>query len=225
MLRDFIGHDDELEQTFLELGLISYNLFNSCVLPSLNWDNRTAYLQQLSNKYRYNVRKEILKFEDRFIVETSKPSSPQEIEHCYTLYQAVFDQALELNSFQLPLHYFEAMCVEERYDVIRLYLRPEQIKGATKPVLAAVLFSEINSHTYNAMIVGLDYRYVREHGTYKQILFQSVERAKALECTSLDLAYTAELVKKKLGAELQHVRAFVQSTEHFNHQVLEAMQQ
>lgn len=217
-------HDNELEQTFLELGLISYNLLNNCVLPSLNWDNRTAYLERLSNKYRYNVRKEILKFEDRFLVDTSKPSTAEEISACYDLYKSVFDQALELNVFQLPLHYFEAMCADERYDMIRLYLRPEQVEGATEPVLAAVLFSEVNTRLYNAMIVGLDYRFVREHGTYKQTLFQSVERVKAVGCTTLDLAYTAELVKKKLGAQLQQVRAFVQSTEHFNHQVLESMQ-
>lgn len=226
MLRDFIGHEDkELEQVFLALGLISYNLLDNCVIEQVNWKDREDYLSRLHNKYRYNVRKEILKFEDRFILDTSKPSTKEEIDACYDLYNAVFEQALELNVFQLPRHYFDAMCANERYDVIRLYLQPEWVEGATAPVLAGVLFSEINGATYNAMLVGLDYDHVLSHGTYKQILFQSVERAKELGCTTLDLAYTAELVKKKLGAKLQKVRAFVQSTEHFSHQTLEAMLQ
>jgi hypothetical protein len=75
------------------------------------------------------------------------------------------------------------------------------------------------------MLVGLDYKYVKAHNSYKQILFQSLERAKALDCKSLDLAYTAELTKKKLGAKLQKVRAVIQSTEHFNPQILDAILQ
>ena len=226
MIRDFIGPDDaELEQAFLELGLINYRLLDNCVLDSMTWPTREAYLQQLPGKYRYNVRKEILKFEDRFMVKTTKPSTAAELAACYDLYQAVYEQALELNVFQLPPHYFEALAQAPNCDVIRLYLRPEWVPGATEPVLVGVLWSEINAETYNAMIVGLDYDQIRTHGAYKQILFQAVERAKALGCTTLDLAYTAELVKKKLGARLQPVRAFVQSTEHFSHQTLEAMLQ
>lgn len=226
MLRDFVGDkDQELEQVFLELGLINYELLDNCVINELNWNDRTEFLAQLGQKYRYNVRKEILKFEDRFIVKTHKPQTEDEINACYELYSAVYDKALELNVFKLPKSYFKAMCADDNYDVIQLYLQPEFVEGATEPILVGVLFSELNATTYNAMLVGLDYKYVTAHNTYKQILFQSLERAKALDCKSLDLAYTAELTKKKLGAKLQKVRAFVQSTEHFNHQILDAILQ
>ena len=226
MLRDFVGYEDkELEQVFLELGLINYNLLDNCIVESLAWNDRATYLALLGQKYRYNVRKEILQFEDRFIVRTNKPQSESEIDACYQLYSAVFEKALELNVFKLPKHYFKAMCANNNYDVIQLYLKPEFVEGATSPVLVGILFSEINGSTYNAMLVGLDYNYVKTHNTYKQILFQSLERAQQVGCEVLDLAYTAELTKKKLGAKLQQVRAFVQSTEHFNHQILDAMLQ
>lgn len=226
MLRDFVGHkDQELEQVFLELGLINYDLLDNCVVNQLDWNNRDEYLAQLGQKYRYNVRKEILAFEDRFIVKTEKPQTEAQIDACYQLYTSVYDKALGLNVFKLPKRYFRAMCANENYDVIQLYLQPEFVEGATEPILVGVLFSELNATTYNAMLVGLDYNYVKAHNTYKQILFQSLERAKKLDCKTLDLAYTAELTKKKLGAKLQNVRAFVQSTEHFNHQILDAILQ
>lgn len=226
MLRDFVGHkDQELEQVFLELGLINYDLLDNCVVNTLNWNDRTEYLAQLGQKYRYNVRKEILNYEDRFIVKTDKPQTETAIDACYQLYTSVFDKALELNVFKLPKSYFKAMCTNDNYDVIQLYLKPEFVADATQPILVGILFSALNTTTYNAMLVGLDYKYVKAHNAYKQILFQSLERAKELGCQTLDLAYTAELTKKKLGAKLQNVRAFVQSTEHFNHQILDAMLQ
>ena len=48
-------------------------------------------------------------------------------------------------------------------------------------------------------------------------------RVKELGMTQLDLGYTAELEKKKLGARLQKVTAFVQVSEHFSHKQLEMM--
>lgn len=226
MIRDFVGEvDQELEKAFLELGLFHYKLLNNCVLPALDWNNRADYLASLGQKYRYNVRKEILAYEEQFIIKVEKPSTPEEIQHCYALYEQVFERALELNVFKLPLSYFEAICAHPQYDVLQLYLKPEYVEGATAPVLVGVLFSEINEQTYNALMIGLDYEYVRSHNTYKQVLFHSVERAQALGCQQLDLAYTAELTKKKLGAQIQSVAAFVQSTEHYNHQILEALLQ
>ena len=224
MIRDFIGEaDKELEREMLELGLINYKLQNNCVINNMAWNNQVEYLAQLGQKYRYNVRKEILKFEDRFVVDCSKPQSKSEVNQCYQLYTAVFDKALELNVFKLPKVYFENMCQAEGYDIIKLYLKPEFVAGATAPVLVGVMFSQVNHKVYNAMIVGLDYQYVQEQNTYKQIMYQTVLRAKALDCQKLDLAYTAELAKKKLGAKIESVCAYVQATDHYNYQILDAM--
>ena len=89
------------------------------------------------------------------------------------------------------------------------------------PILA-VMFSSIHNASYNALIVGLDYRYVRSHNSYKQILFQTVQRAKQYGCETLDLAYTAVLEKKKLGARTQPMHAYVQFMDHYNQAVIAA---
>lgn len=224
MLRDFIGAVDvELERVLLELGLVSYRLLNNCIIEDLSWKSQAEYLNQLSQKYRYNVRKEILKFKNYFMVDCLKPQNSDEIEDCYQLYSNVFEKALDLNVFKLPKSYFKAMCTDYQYDMIKLYLNPAFVEGIEKPILVGVMFSQINGTSYNAMIVGLNYEYVVRYNSYKQIMYQALLRAKELNCTSLDLAYTAEMTKKKLGARLQDVRAYVQAKEHYSYQILDAM--
>ncbi|MEL6538430.1 MAG: aminotransferase class I/II-fold pyridoxal phosphate-dependent enzyme [Bacteroidota bacterium] len=228
MFRDFLGEqDEEFKAAMQELGLFPYALPDNFVVNGLNWNNTDEYLAGLNSKYRYNVRKEILKHEHKFIVEAEKPMDEATIRSYYDLYGQVFDQALDLNVFKLPFEYFKAMCEHPDYDVLQLYLKPEYAEGEegieAKPMLVGVMFSYKNAETYNALLVGLDYRYVRSHNTYKQILYQTLVRARQLDCKNLDLAYTAELEKKKLGARPEQVYAYMQVTEHDQMAVLETL--
>lgn len=79
----------------------------------------------------------------------------------------------------------------------------------------------MDSNNYNALIVALNYEHVYEYNYYKQILFQTVLRAKRLGCKKLDVAFTAELEKKKIGAQTVNVFAYVQSSEHLNESIIE----
>jgi 7-keto-8-aminopelargonate synthetase-like enzyme/predicted N-acyltransferase len=218
ILRDFDEHEsEELKDMMLELGLVAYQLPNNCVVEQITWKNQDEYLQTLTSKYRYSLRKEILKYTDQFDIRFDKPTSELEKRTCFELYKNVFDKALEMNVFELPYAVFEMMYNAPNYDIIRLYL-----KGSDEVV--GVLFSYRNGDMYNALAVGLNYEYVRTHNTYKQILFQSVLRAQALGCKNLDLAFTAELEKKKVGAKVKPVYAFVQAAEHLSHAILETIQ-
>lgn len=48
-------------------------------------------------------------------------------------------------------------------------------------------------------------------------------RARALQATRLDLAFTAKLAKRKVGAHAEPNFAYVQITDHFNAAVIESM--
>ena len=124
-----------------------------------------------------------------------------------------------VNVFKLPLEYFKQMCSSENYDIIKLYLKNPKNENDIK--LVGVGFNCVDNSNYDALIVGLDYEYVYEYNCYKQILFQTVIRAKNLGCKKLDLAFTAELEKKKLGAQPVNVFAYVQASEHLNRSILE----
>ena len=223
MLREFFADaDPELRQFLLDQGFVELPLGNTCQVRALDWADHDEYLQRLGSKYRYNVRKEILRHQDLFELITESPWTAEEIGDCYELYLQVHEGAYDLNVFQLPYRFFEAVCAHPDYEVLRLYLvddpRPPLER---KPV--AVMYSHVQGGMYSALIVGLDYEYVRSHGTYKQILYKTVQSAWERECKTLDLAYTAELEKKKVGARPYPTSAYVQVENMYNHAIIESM--
>ncbi|MBK8492725.1 MAG: GNAT family N-acetyltransferase [Saprospirales bacterium] len=197
MLREFRkGADDELKTFLLEQGLIEVDLPDGMLGHRPRLDRTTKTISKGLAASTANVRKEILPFADQFRIVTEKPATAREVRECYELYHNVFDQAYEMNVHQLPFAYFENICSHPDYDIIRLYLADDpRPKSEQKPV--AVMFSHCKNDNYHALIVGLDYTFVRTHNTYKQILYRTVWRAKELGCTHLDLAFTAELKRKR----------------------------
>ncbi|WP_428263912.1 aminotransferase class I/II-fold pyridoxal phosphate-dependent enzyme [Haliangium sp.] len=221
MLRDFVlGADDELRDVMLENGLFEYRLPDKLVLDDLSWRSRDEYLGRLGQKYRYNVRKEAMAFEHHFEVETAKPRDRRELEQCYELYCQVQQRGAEVNVFRLPLAYFAAICADPAYDLVRLYLHDDP-REQRRPV--AVMFSHVVAGRYTALVVGLDYDLLHSHKVYKQVLFQTVQRAHALGCERLDLGFTATLEKKKLGARPTPTCAYVMLDDHFSAEVIQAV--
>ncbi|MFK7796400.1 MAG: GNAT family N-acetyltransferase, partial [Aureispira sp.] len=219
MIRDFYGKQDlDFETAMLEKGFIKFQLLNNMEINKLDWNNRDEYLKSLSQKYRYNVRKEIIKYESHFVTTTQKITSEEELLKAYQLYEQVYDKSYDLNVFKLPLDFFRNICASDEYDVIRLYINNTDANGEN--ILVGVMFSHVHEDIYNAMIVGLNYEYVYNYNCYKQILYKTLLRAKELDCNKLDLAFTAELEKKKLGAKPTEVFAYVQSTEHLKGSIL-----
>jgi hypothetical protein len=53
---------------------------------------------------------------------------------------------------------------------------------------------------YAPFLCGLDYRYVYEHGVYRQMLHQSVLRARAVGARELRLGMGADVEKDRLGS-------------------------
>ncbi|MCA9543240.1 MAG: GNAT family N-acetyltransferase [Myxococcales bacterium] len=223
LLREFEQDaDPELRQHMLDQGFIELPLGNCLRVDALDWPDHDAWLAGLGGKYRYNVRKEILRLEDRFEVVFDAPWAEQEIADTYALYEAVHARSFELNVFKLPYRFFAAMCSSPDYEVMRLYLLDDP-RPPLERTPAAVMFSFVGGGLYSALIIGLDEAFQRSHGSYKQALYQTVHRARALGCQRLDLAYTAELEKRKVGARPVPMVAYVQTEDLYNHTIIEAM--
>ena len=223
LLRDFSMNDDEeLKNTMFELGFVQFPLLDVCVMHDLSWPTHEEYLKRLGRKYRYNVKKEILAYESQFKVIVDSSMSDTEIRHSYELYCQVHQKGYEINVYRLPFDFFKAICRHPDYDMIRLYLKDDPLSlTEEKPV--AVMFSFVNAGRYSALIVGLDYEYLTSHNIYKQILYQTVQRARQLQCNTLGLGYTAVLEKKKVGARPYPMCAYVQSLDRYNQAVLESI--
>lgn len=209
ILRDFneLEHK-KLESYLMELGFLNLEFPNNCVVENLSWSTFGEYMKEMNQKYRYSLRKEILKNEEQFLVKFEKPRSKEEINKVISLYQRVHRKSTEISVFELPKKLFENFCEREDYDLISIYLKNNP------DILVGVMISVVVDNVYYAQLVGLDYDYVAEKGVYKQLLYQSVKRAKELSCNKLDLAYTAEMEKKKVGAKVEKVYGFIMALEH-----------
>ena len=220
MLRDFMGEVDEhLTKAMLDLGLIRVPLPDNHAIERLDWEDHADYMARLGRRYRSDLRREVLRHTAAFRVETG-PLSASEVDHAYALYEQVYHRSFEINVYKLPLEYFKAIADNRAYDVIRLYLA-EDSRPHRHPI--AVMFSHFEGGAYHAMFVGFDSRFIESHNIYKQILYQTTMRARALDATRLDLAFTARLAKRKVGARAQPTFAFVRLSDHFNVSVLESM--
>ena len=220
IIRDFYDyHLNTFETLMLEKGFIKFQLPSNMVMNNLEWNDIDEYLSSLSHKNRYSVKKEIIKYKSNFIVDFNKPKNNDELKKLYKLYENVYNKSFAFNVFKLPFEYFQEMCNAESYDIIKLYLKNPQNENDIN--LAGVMFSHVDRNNYDALIVGLNYDYVFEYNCYKQILFQTMLRAKHLGCKKLDLAFTAELEKKKLGAQVVNVFAYIQTSEHLNGSIIE----
>ena len=220
MLRDFMGEEDQtLKNALFDLGLASAKLPDNHTIESLRWRDEAEYLRGLGARYRSDLRREVLRHKDAFELRTDAPDQ-QTLQECYALYEKVWARSFELNVDKLPFELFEAMARRPQYDVLRLYLRegPHQ-----PPKLVAVMFSHFEGHAYNAMFVGLDHDHIQSHNVYKQILYRTVVRARARGAQRLDLAFTAKLAKRKVGARPQPAYAYIQLMEHESAAELETL--
>ena len=73
------------------------------------------------------------------------------------------------------------------------------------------------------MIMGLNYCYSAVYKTYKQALYQLVMRARELGCQKVNLGFSANTEKKKVGAVPVATYAYMQAKDSYNFQVLANM--
>lgn len=219
ILRDLPADNDALIDCLRQLGFSAHRLPDMLVLPSLDWTSREEYLQRLGQKYRYNVKKEAIAREEQFELEVEQNADSATVRRCYELYSAVHARSYKINVFKLPLALFEQAFRHPEYDLLRLYLRGSRNTAD----LVACLLSHVHGGHYSALLVGLDQAHLTSHGIYKQILFRCVERAHALNATQLNLAFTADLEKKKLGARPIPTLALVQQDDDYASTVMAAI--
>ena len=218
ILRDFCSSQrNRLESYLMELGLLEVEFPDNFVLEDMSWSGEEELLARLSQKYRYSLRKEILRKEKDFLIDYEKPATEIEKREVFDLYKQVHNRSTEISVFELPYSLFEKMYDDPTYDFINLYIKEEP----SSPV--AVMLSQRIGNVYHAQLVGLDYDYVREKGTYKQILYQTVKRANHLGCQKVDLAFTAAMEKKKVGAIPKKTFGFVMALEHDSYAEMELL--
>lgn len=220
ILRDFDEKDISIKNILIDEGFVKLDLPESSVQEDMSWGNLDDYINTLSYKSRRHLRKEILKYEDNFLTEIKGTLTTKELNSYYQLYKNVKDRNLEINSFDLPLSFFEMMNNNTQWEFIELKIKPE-LSITNDSIVVAVMFCYKNFNSaYIPLYVGLDYNYVQNFNSYKQILFQTLKRAKALNCKKINWGMSASFEKKKLGANVIPKVAYIQTKDNYSMEII-----
>lgn len=219
MLRDFQDGNVFMDKLMLENGFFKIQMPDTNVQNNMNWKNVDQYLSTLSKKERYHVRSEILKVADNFVCDLVSNPSNEQIENWKSLYQDVKAGSYKLNTFDLPDVLFNKIANYKNWEILSIKLKTDN--GLEE---VAVIFNYLSGHTFNAMFIGINKHIKTEFSIYRQALYQILKRANEVDSTKVNFGFTASLEKRRLGAESFKTIAYMQSDDHFNASVIEAMQ-
>ena len=70
----------------------------------------------------------------------------------------------------------------------------------------------------------MDYKCAKEYQLYRQLLFQTIKRANALQFSRIDFGVSASFEKKKLGAQIIPKVAYVQTRDNYAMELMNTLQ-
>ena len=223
-LRDFEENDQELQTYFDKKGFVKMALPDSCVLENLAWHSTEEYISSLSSRSRRHFRKEIEAFIPYFEIEIKEELTQPEIDHFYELYRNVWKNNLAFNTFPFDKEIFRKMSEHPCWEFIVLKLKKE-ISGNDADTSVGIMFCYKNQgKSYVPAFIGMDYRYAYEYNVYRQLLFQTILRAKALSFEKVDFGLSASFEKRKVGATIIPKVGYVQAKDNYTMEMLGAMQ-
>jgi hypothetical protein len=223
VLRDF--EEDEAINEFLHNhGFIKINMPESCILTDLSWNDTEGYLASLSSRSRKHFRTDIQPYEKFFDVEYHNAIQPHEFETFYQLFENVRAHNVDLNTFSFSKQLFSEMSSNPNWEFITLYLKKEYDTRAERIPVAVMFCYKNMEHTYVPSFIGMDYNFTGEYQVYRQMLYQTIKRAKSLDFKKIDFGMTASFEKKKVGASLIQKVAYVQAKDNFSMELMGTMQ-
>ncbi|MDX1760726.1 MAG: aminotransferase class I/II-fold pyridoxal phosphate-dependent enzyme [Christiangramia sp.] len=218
ILRDFDPHNLKIKSYLHNKGFVQVVMPEAASFGDFNWEDECSYLNSLSKSSRRHYRKEIAAFRNKFEVSIRKSLTARELKKSYDLYLAVKKNNLGLNTFSYPFSLFKYMNESLQWEFILLYLKEGEMQQV------GVMFCYKNSaNIYTPAVVGMDYNYSREFSVYRQLLYQTILRAKELGSYRIDFGLTAGFEKRKLGAKVHERCAYIQAKDNYSLELLENM--
>lgn len=215
MLRDFEDNSEAMDKLMLENGFFKAHMPERNVISHMQWSNESEFMATLSANERRHYRKQISRFSRLFEVEKITHPGKEQIKHWIQMYYQIKSGNYKLNTFDLPEKLFGNVAGSPNWDVISLKLNGREV---------AVVFSYRSGNAYSAMFIGIDRTGNEEFSIYRQALYQVVKRASELNCNEVNLGFSANIEKKKLGARTVKTVTYVQNEDLFNASVIESIQ-
>ncbi len=222
ILRDFETKNDKLDGYFLNNGYFKYQMPNNLRLRNMTWENEADFYQKLTKKKKGHFRRNIAKNRGNYEVNFHKNWNESDLEDIYNLYLNVKQKSMEINTFTLPFTYFQEIAKNDQWEIITLNLYGENgTKLSEEPV--AVAFCYKGTMSYSFAMVGVDYTFNATYACYRQMIWQVINRAKALGYANVDLGYTSEIEKRHFGSTVIESCAYMQIKDNYTLESLSAI--
>ncbi len=222
LLRDFDTMDTELRNVLLNEGFVKVDMPNANIIQDLSWETREEHLASLSKNSRKNLNREVFSYEHCFEVSVKSKITENEANYFYELYLNVKRKNYSFNLFDYPETIVRKMAQHPGWEFLVLSLTPE-FDERKKSLPIAVSWCYKTPTTYCPMILGMDYEYGSKYKTYKQMLYQVVQRARKLKLQKIYLGFSSDTDKKKLGAVQIPKVAYLQALDNFHWEQIENM--
>ncbi len=215
LLRDFADDDPSRDQAMLDAGFIKQPAPDSFILEP-RWKDDDDFLNNLTRRSRWHQRRAVLPWNDQYVMEVlgtaGRQPSRTEHERMRELYHNVKRGSLELNTFDLPDDFFEHVARDPSWEI--LALQPSSGKPGAGEI-AGMLACFRGPDQYLPTVIGLDYRYVREYGLYRQCLRHAIERGRSHGVSRVHLGMGAALEKTRFGARAVQQCCYGQAEDHY----------
>ncbi|WP_258097763.1 aminotransferase class I/II-fold pyridoxal phosphate-dependent enzyme [Marinoscillum pacificum] len=208
-LRDFDTDNDLLSNAMDKQGFVKFMMPEANVIDLTTFDDEDSYIKSLTNRSQKHFKKDIQPFIGQLEISVRSSLSSQEIQKVYDLYTNVWKNNLAMNTFQYPVKMIELMSSNANWEFICAH-DPE-----TMELVGVMLCYKSSNGTYCPSLVGLDYQYSVEFSVYRQLLYQTVLRAKSLRNSKVDFGFSASFEKHKLGAVAIPKFAYLQAKDNY----------
>ncbi len=212
IFRDFESKDEDVAEILRNSGFFRIKMPNTNIIHNLQLKIDQDYLEQLSPRSRKNIRYDVIKYYDQFSDEIKDTVTSDELDKIYSLYQNVARNNLALNIFEYPAKLFASFQECDNWEFFILRDLNQNIVGA--------IASYKNNKTYCPTVIGIDYAYAA-CSIYKQIMYRVVVSARNRGYERLLFGLSADVEKRKLGADQVEKVAFVNMYDQFNLESLE----
>jgi 7-keto-8-aminopelargonate synthetase-like enzyme len=224
-LRDLDSTDAEMNDFLIKEAFIRVDMPDTHVLLDTKWKDENEFVESLSTGNRWHFRRKILDnkmFFNIHVLTGGKKADKAQKDAWYRLYTNVKNKSFNLNTYTLPVKYFDNIANHPNWEIIEMRLNSNDTKATQNDgTLASVGFCYKSSkNNYAMMAVGLNYDYVLSHGSYRQALYQSVARTYNLKCNKLYLGMDASIEKQRFGVKIIPKSVYVQADDNFNMELI-----
>lgn len=223
LLRDIPDGDDELDAFIHDRGFIRIPMFDSHHLP-LDWTEQEEWLSRLSRRKRRHLRGIIERSahfrRELWGAESGRVPDEELVARLYAMYRQVSSRKLRLNVYPLPERLIPALCDNPAWELVTVHLDPAAGGPADGQPVAWYAAHHHGGH-YAPFLCGLDYDYVFEHGAYRSMIYEMVQRARELGVVDIHLGMDADLEKERFGSVRQGNSVYLQARDHFNSALLQ----